>query len=55
MIGPGLYDLAGEDPHFYEDVTDCPWCGGYHGADDDLCPAMPVEPDDNLLDEREVA
>lgn len=50
----GLHDIAGNDPRFDDDVIDCPWCGGWHSADDDLCPAMPIEPDDNQISEADI-
>ncbi|MDF3280448.1 hypothetical protein [Gordonia sp. N1V] len=40
---PGLHDIAGEPDSFYDDLVDCPWCGGFHDADDDPCPAMPTD------------
>lgn len=43
---PGPHDLAGEPDSFDDELIDCPWCDGWHSADDDLCPAMPIEPTD---------
>ena len=51
---PGLHDIAGEPDSFYEDLVDCPWCDGFHDADDDLCPAMPTEPDGNQISEDDI-
>ncbi|AZG43481.1 hypothetical protein [Gordonia insulae] len=47
MIGLGLHDIAGDHPDFHaedNEPIDCPWCGGWHSADDDLCPYIPAEP-----------
>lgn len=41
---PGPNDTCGEHPDFYDDGRDeCPFCGGFHDADDNLCPAIPSD------------
>ncbi|MGW0039857.1 hypothetical protein [Gordonia sp. NPDC003376] len=42
----GLYDLAGDPPDPDGGLIECPWCSGWHSADDDLCPFLTAVPAD---------
>jgi hypothetical protein len=57
VIGLGLHDIAGNHPDANAadcEPVDCPWCEGYHLADDDLCAAMPIAPSLDEISEQDI-
>lgn len=46
-----------EHPDFYaedDEPISCPWCEAWHSADDDLCPAMPIAPELDVIGENDI-